>query len=428
MNILIAGAGIGGLVAALSLHDGGLDDLRVIDAARELRPLGAGVNLRPNAVRELAALGLYRPIADVAVPIEEVHYHNQHGDLISREQRGRGSGYHWPQLAVRRGALQGILAEAVRTRLGEHRVRAATRVTGATAVDGGVRVDVLRDGEPTTFEADVLIGADGLHSAVRRAVSSSESAPVWNGMVVWRGMTWAPPPARAGRVVIAGDGVRKVVLYPVAPPRADGQVLLNWAVSVRHEDHDGADRTDWNRPVPAAKVAAGFPGWRVAGIALTDLFEGADSCFEYPLLDRDPLPTWSSGTTTLLGDAAHAMHPMGSNATTQAVVDARALAYFLATDPDPARAIAAYERHRRPVTSRIQLANRAMGPEAVIDLVAERAPAGFAAVTDVVPSASLDAVGDRYAVLAGFDRDSVNRRSPYDIRRARLVDSAALGA
>jgi len=181
------------------------------------------------------------------------------------------------------------------------------------------------------------------------------------------------------------------------------------------------DRSDWNRRVPAAKFAAGFAGWRVAGTVVTDLFEGADSCFEYPMLDRDPLPAWSRGSVTLLGDAAHAMQPMGSNATTQAVIDARALAFFLATETGVERAALAYEQHRRPMTTRVQLANRDMGPEAVINVVTARAPGGFTTVDEVLPVSVLHGIRDRYAALASFDRSSVNARSPYDIRRARLV-------
>ncbi len=419
MKVLIAGAGIGGLTAALSLHDGGVDRVDLLEVAPQLRPMGAGVNLLPNAVRELASLGLYHALAARAVQTTEVRYYNNHGDLILREPRGRCGGYDWPQLSIHRGELEMVLADAVRTRLGATRVRTGTRVVGVST-GSGVQVDVLRDGTPERLTADVLIGADGIRSAVRRALSVEEAEPVWNGMVVWRGMTWAPPIRRANSMVIAGDGTRKVVVYALTPPRTDGQVLLNWAASQRLDDLS-ADRADWNRRVPAAKFAVGFADWQVADTVITDLFDRAASCFEYPMVDREPLATWSKGPVTLLGDAAHAMHPMGSNATTQAVIDARALAYFLATIPDIERALAGYEQERRPVTTRVQLANREMGPEAVIDIVAARAPGGFTSVDEVLPAATLHQVSERYAALAAFDRRSVNTRSPYDVRRARLV-------
>jgi 2-polyprenyl-6-methoxyphenol hydroxylase-like FAD-dependent oxidoreductase len=417
MDIVIAGAGIGGLTTALSLHDGGMDRVVVLESAPRLMPVGAGINLLPNAVRELAALGLYHEVADHAAHLHEVWYCNQHGDLILREPRGRSADCDWPQLSLRRGDLQLALADAVRVRLGEQKLRSGTRVTG---MRNGTHRLVVRT-TAGDVEASVLVGADGIHSTVRRALFGEEPAPVWNGTVVWRGLAWSRPPSPAGRMVIAGDGTRKVVAYAVTPPREDGRVLLNWAASRRFGEHRAVDRTDWNTGVPAAKFAPGFAGWRVAGVDLVELFESTESCFEFPMLDRDPLPAWTSGRATLLGDAAHAMAPMGSAAATQAVVDARAVAYFLGVAPDVETALAQYERHRRPATTRIQLANRDLGPEAVIDVVARRAPGGFSTVEDVCCPADLRAICDDYAALAAFDRHGVNIRSPYDIRRARLV-------
>ncbi|WP_424187697.1 FAD-dependent monooxygenase [Actinokineospora sp. G85] len=420
MDVLIAGAGIGGLVAALALHDAGFDRVAVVESAPVVRPVGAGLNLLPNAVRELAALGLYRAVAARAVNTTEVRYHTQRGELIVAEPRGRSAGWDWPQLSVRRGDLQSALLEAVRTRFGPRAVRTGVRVTG---VDGQV-VRAEHNGRAVAFRPDVLVGADGIHSAVRRALTGP-SEPTWCNTVVWRGMTWSPPPHRAGSMIIAGDGERKVVVYAVTPPRpGDGRVLLNWAASLRTTPGAQVDRSDWNTPVPAAKFAPGFAGWMAEGLDLAALFEGADGCFEYPMVDREPLTAWTRGTTTLVGDAAHPMAPMGSNATTQAVVDGRALAYFLATADDPAQGLLAYEAHRRPVTTRVQLANRVMGPEVVIDLVAALAPDGFGAVGEVLPPDELRGVGERYAALAAFDRGSANARSPYDVRRARLVGAA----
>jgi 5-methylphenazine-1-carboxylate 1-monooxygenase len=416
MDVVIAGAGIGGLTTALSLHDAGMDRVVVLESAPRLMPVGAGVNLLPNAVRELAALGLYHEVADRAACPNEVRYYNQRGDLILREPRGRSAGCDWPQLSLRRGDLQMALVNAVRTRLGEQALRSGTRVTGVSVGDGVT----VRTAEHH-IDAGVLVGADGIHSAVRRALFGDEPAPVWQGTVVWRGMAWARPPRPAGSVVIAGDGTRKVVVYAVTPPRADGRVLLNWAASRRFEAHEDVDRADWNTGVPPAKFAPGFAGWRVAGLDLVELFESTEFCFEFPMLDHDPLPGWTVGRATLLGDAAHAMQPMGSGAASQAVLDARALAYFLGIEPDAENALARYERHRRPATTRIQLANRNLGPEAVIDIVTRRAPGGFTSVEDVCRPAELRMICDEYAALAAFDRRGVNIRSPYDIRRTRLV-------
>jgi 2-polyprenyl-6-methoxyphenol hydroxylase-like FAD-dependent oxidoreductase len=419
--VVITGGGIGGLTAALSLHDAGAERVQVLEVAPELRPLGAGVNLLPNAVRELAALGLYHEVAAVAVPTTELRYHNQHGDLILCESRSRGTDYDWPQLSIHRGVLQMLLAEAVRTRLGDRCLQLGSQVVGFAERPGsGVHVDLVRDGRRTSEEADVLVGADGIRSTVRRVLHREIGEPVWNGMVVWRGTTWAWLADQGNSMIIAGDGICKIVFYAISPPRADGKVLLNWAASRRLDDVE-VDRSDWHRRVPAEKFSGEFEGWRVGDILITDLFTGADACFEYPMLDREPLAGWTRGPVTLLGDAAHAMQPMGSNATTQAIIDARALGYFLATTPDPERALADYERHRLPVTTKVQLANRSMGPEAVIDMVTALAPDGFTSVEDVVPGPALRAVSTGYAELAEFDAGSVNIRSPYDVRRARLL-------
>ncbi|PAZ14322.1 flavin-dependent oxidoreductase [Streptomyces sp. SA15] len=416
MKFLIAGAGIGGLTAALSLHSVGMRDVRVLEAVPEIRPLGAGVNLLPNAVRELAALELAENVAGLGADLTELGYYNHLGQEIWREPRGRAGGSRWPQLALHRGALQTALADSVRARLGNTAITTDARVTGFTPLPGGgVEVSVAhRAGDRPTerIRADVLVGADGLRSAVRQALYPQEGEPRFNGTAVWRGVTRSAP-FRGGRaMVVMGDGRWKAVVYPLAVrPDADGLVPVNWAVS----------RTVPEEPVSldAAPAAAddGFPaavtGWRCGDLRMAALVADSAAVASFPMLDRDPVPRWSFGAVTLLGDAAHAMAPMGSNATTQAVLDARSLAHALATYDDPVAALAAYDRDRRPRMNRLQLLNRAKGPEVVIDLVHERAPEGFGRVEDVVPTDRLAQVARAYSRAAGFDVASVNAPSPY---------------
>ncbi|GHH95011.1 FAD-dependent monooxygenase [Streptomyces capillispiralis] len=416
MKIVIAGAGIGGLTAALSLDAVGLHDVRVLEAVPEIRPLGAGVNLQPNAVRELAALGLAENLAELGAELTGLGYYNHLGQEIWRESRGRASDSRWPQLGLHRGMLQKVLADTVRARLGDTAITTDARVTGfAPLPGGGVEVTVghrAGDRSADRILADVLIGADGLRSAVRRSLYPREGEPRSHGTAVWRGVTRGAPFHGGRSMVVMGDGHWKAVVYPLAVrPDADGLVPVNWAVS----------RAGPERDVPPGPADDGFldavSHWRCGDLRLDALVTGTGTGTgavpSFPLLDRDPVPRWSFGATTLLGDAAHAMAPMGSNATTQAVLDARSLAHALATHEHPVAALAAYDRDRRPRMNRLQLLNRAKGPEVVIDLVHERAPEGFGRVEDVIPAARLAEVAHTYARAAGFDAASVNAPSPY---------------
>jgi len=154
-----------------------------------------------------------------------------------------------------------------------------------------------------------------------------------------------------------------------------------------------------------------FDGW----LDVPALIRRTDRVLEYPMVDRDPSPTLTRGAIGLIGDAAHPMYPAGSNGATQAIVDARALAYVLATADDPAHGLRAYDSERRPAVTRLQLSNRQMGPEAAINLAHTHAPNGFTNIEDVIPRPELDRISRRYAEIGGFDVLSVNRPSPYDV-------------
>lgn len=424
-HIMIAGGGIAGLTAALSLHAAGFDRITVVEAAREIQPLGAGLNIMPNAVRELDALGLLSALDECAVRTGELRYYHRGGGLISREPRGLAAGYRWPQLSIHRGDLQRVLADAVRARLGSDAVVAGVRVSGLeTAPDGRARVLLAqRDGRGrgggASMEPDVLIGADGIRSAVRAALNPDEGEPPWNGMLVWRGVSRVPAQRAGTFMFIAGDDRQKAVVYPMTHPGAAGgrdrDVLVNWALAMPATEIAGAERGDWNRPVPVAKFAHHYAGWEFDGVSVPEVLAAADGAFEYPMVDREPLARWTHGRTTLIGDAAHAMYPIGSNGATQSIVDARALAHALATHPDRAEALTAYEAERRPAMTELQRANRQQGPEVVITLAHQRAPGGFTDIADVIPPAELAEIAARYAATGAFDPRTVNAGSPYDI-------------
>ncbi|MFJ8045808.1 flavin-dependent oxidoreductase [Kitasatospora sp. NPDC096147] len=389
MRITIAGAGIGGLATALSLHAAGLTDLTVHEAAPEIRPLGVGINLLPHAVRELTELGLADRLAAIAVPTAELAYFNRFGQPIWSEPRGLAAGYRWPQYSVHRGELQLLLLEAVLERLGPQAVRTGSRITGLD-----------HDGE-------LLIGADGIHSAVRAALHPGEGAPPWNGLVLWRGTTVAPPFLTGRSMIMAGDGTRKFVAYPIG----DG-TRINW-IAEQPLPGEAPDCGNWNRPAEPAAVAAHFADWRYDWLDVPGLITAAEAVYEYPMVDREPLSCWSADGVVLLGDAAHAMYPVGSNGASQAILDARALAHSLATTG----ATAAYEESRRPATTALQLANRQQGPEVVMRLAHERAPLGFTDIEAVVPLAERTAIAEAYKRTAGFDPAVLNSRPSWSVPR-----------
>lgn len=404
MRAVIVGAGIGGLATALSLHAAGIE-AEVYESVAELKPLGVGINLLPHAVRELTELGLADRIAEAAIATEALVYANRHGQEIWREPRGVAAGYRWPQYSIHRGTLQTLLLAAVRERLGPKAVRLGREAVGF-APDGSVR---FRDGG--VAQGDAVVAADGIHSALRAHAYPDEGPPIWNRRVLWRGVTEAEPYLGGRTMVMAGHASQKFVCYPIDPAAAArGRSLINWIAELRFPEGHEWRREDWNRPGRLEDFLPQFETWDFGWLDAPRVIREAEHVFEYPMVDRDPVARWTFGRVTLLGDAAHAMYPIGSNGASQAILDARTLAYRLATEPTIDAALAAYEAERRPATTRLVLANRGEGPERVMQLAEDRAPQGFAHVADVIPQAELEAVADGYKQVAGFDREALNAR------------------
>ncbi len=306
----------------------------MVERAQELRPLGVGINLLPHAVRELTELGLGDAVAAIGVPPGRLTYVNRLGQLIWSEPRGTEAGYHWPQLSVHRGEFQLLLADEVRRRLGPDAIRLGWR---ATAVEHGGSTDTVRfadaSGAELALEADVVVGADGIHSALRAQAYPDEGAPPWNRLVLWRGTALAPTFLDGRTMIMAGDGEQKFVAYPLVAPGAEqGMTRVNFIAERRAPD-GMAETADWNHPVDAAPIVELFADWRFDWLDVPGVIAAADGILEYPMVDRDPLPRWTFGRTTLLGDAAHALYPNGSNGASQAILDARSLAFRLATVP-----------------------------------------------------------------------------------------------
>jgi 5-methylphenazine-1-carboxylate 1-monooxygenase len=404
MQVVIVGAGIGGLVTALELHRAGIG-ATVLEQGDARGESGLGLNLLPHAVRVLAGLGLLDELVTIGVRTARLTYAHRLGMPILQRPCGLAAGFDLPQVSGHRGRCRLLLLDAVRARLGPGSVRTGARVT---AVDPSGAV-TLADGE--VVRGDVVVGADGIHSTVRSLLVRGEGPPRWNGVSMWRGAVEWPAFGGGDSMIVAGGTAAKLVVYPIAPGSRPGAVLTNWAVCIR----DGRDgdppphRQDWSRPGDPAVVAEHARRFHLDDVDHLALIAATPVSYEFPMCDRDPLPSWTSGRVTLLGDAAHPMFPMGSNGAGQSILDAEALAAELASGVEPEAALAAYEAQRRPVTADIVARNRAGGPESVIDEVERRAPDGFARRADVMSDEELDAIVSGYAAAAGATPAQVRR-------------------
>jgi 5-methylphenazine-1-carboxylate 1-monooxygenase len=414
MKVLVIGGGIGGLATALSLHAVGIE-CEVFEQSRGIHELGVGINLLPHATKELAELGLLEALDRVAIRTYELIYTNRFGQKIWRELRGLDAGYDYPQFSIHRGKLQGVLYQAAQARIGEDNIHTAHQLHDVTQDAYGVAATFLRRdgaGERVTAHGDVLIAADGIHSTVRRTFYPDEGPPSWNGIMIWRGAVEHPPFLTGRSMIIAGGMRAKLVLYPITNQTSKpGTNLLNWALAAKLGDGSEPPprREDWNRLGQLDELLPHVEGvFHLDTIDPVELIHTTESFYEYPMCDRDPLPRWSFGRVTLLGDAAHSMYPVGSNGASQAILDARCVAPLLAETKDPVAALRAYEAERRFVTAQIVQDNRVGGPERVIDLVEGRAPDGFANLDEVASHSELEAIVKGYSKMAGFDQTQVN--------------------
>lgn len=420
MTILIAGGGIAGLTLALSLHQIGVE-CRVFESTEAIQPLGVGINTLPHAVRELTELGLQDQLAATAIPTAELAYFSKRGQRIWSEPRGLAAGYRWPQFSIHRGELQMILLDAVRARLGADSVVTGHHLTGWEDTATGIRAHFVNrgSGEPVAnAEGSLLIGADGIHSAVRAKFHPNEGPPIWNGAILWRGVTQAPPFLTGRSMIMAGHEFQKFVAYPISRGAADaGGSTINWIAERKFRPDHVWRREDWNRPGRLEEFLPQFADWRFDWLDVPAIIENNEQCYEFPMVDRDPLERWTFGRVTLLGDAAHAMYPIGSNGASQGILDARVLTREIQAHGATERALRAYEAERRPATAKIVLANRANGPEQVMQLVEQRAPGGYERIEDVLTADELASTAASYKQIAGFDVDALNARPPIVTRR-----------
>jgi 5-methylphenazine-1-carboxylate 1-monooxygenase len=412
MKVIIAGGGVGGLVTALMLHARGID-CEIFEQADVIRELGVGINTLPHAIKELAELGLLERLDAIAIRTHELFYTNRFGQEIWREPRGIDAGYEVPQFSIHRGRLQNVIYQAVRSRLGESRIHMNCRLGSFSQDEAGVTAYFFdRSGAHRhTARGEVLIGADGIHSAVRDKLFPNEGPPSWNGLMLWRGAIDWPAFLTGRSMVIAGGLSAKLVVYPIAEGSRPDKRLTNWAVVGRVGDPSMPvpQKQDWSRPGRFEDLMPHVQRFRIPYVDARALIEASNEFWEYPMCDRDPLPRWSFGRVTLLGDAAHPMYPVGSNGASQAILDARFLADRLKDADNAVHALWLYEQSRLPATAEIVRSNRRGGPEGVIDAVEERAPDGFSNIDDVLTFEQRKAIVRGYASKAGFAREQVNK-------------------
>src|SRR5215470_389634 len=412
MKVVIIGGGIAGHVVALYLHQMGID-CEIYEQADGIRELGVGINALPHAVAEFVDLGLLDQLDEVAIRTHELIYTNRQGQRVWHSLCGVDAGYDVPQFSIHRGRLQGVLHRAVVDRMGAAAVHTGHRLVGFDQQASGVTVRFAdRDGRPIgSVGGDVLLAADGIHSTVRATLFPEEGPPRWNGVMMWRGAVDWPRFLSGRSMIIAGGVAAKLVLYPIAEGATPGTRLTNWAVCVRSGPAGTPPprREDWSRLGNPADIAPVIELINVPEVDARALIAATPRFFEYPMCDRDPLPYWTQGRVTLLGDAAHPMYPMGSNGIGQATLDAKCLAQVLSRHADPAAALLEYQNERLPKTAEVVRRNRQGGPEGVIDEVERRAPGGFDRLENVITNEELEAIVLGYARTAGFAREQVNR-------------------
>lgn len=405
-DVAIVGAGIGGLTLALFLHRHGVR-AHLFEAAAEIRPLGVGLNLLPHAVRELSKLGLQEKLAAAGIETGQYLFYTRAGQLVYSEPRGRSAGYRWPQISIHRGDLHAVLLEAVLERLGEEALALDHRCVGIGQDEAGVSVQF--DGrEPVT--ASVAIACDGIHSVARAQHHPALAGLRYEGTTQYRGVTrWKPFHGGDSMAYLGTNESGKLVIYPIRDRvDAEGRQLLNWVIELTRPNADMA--RDWTRRAQIEDFIGGFEGCDFDWLDIPGVLRGAEEVYEYPMVDQDPLPFWTVGRMTLLGDAAHPMMPRGSNGAAQAILDASALAAGLAGAADPRDALQAYEALRRPATSGVVLANRGMSPDAILNVIEERTGGRrFERIEDVISRAELEAWQERYKSVAGFAAKDLER-------------------
>jgi len=407
VSIVVVGGGIAGLAFALTCHEIGVD-VKVFEAARKIEPLGVGINLQPNAVRELIQLGLLDDLQQIGIEAEEWALFYLGAHPIWSEPRGTLAGYNWPQFSVHRGQLQMRLLAAVEERLGADKVISDARLTHyQNSTDSVLARFINGAGDTLEIEADLLIGADGIHSRARKQMHPNQGEVNWSGAVMWRGVSRCAPPRSKNSFVMVGSIAQRFISYPVEPLDENGETLLNWIAELRPEDKSSVDQSDWNKAADASAFADKFADWNYDWFDVPNIISKAEGIWEFPMVDRDPVDRWTDGRVGLIGDAAHAMFPHGSNGASQAIVDGRVLGAAIAEHGMTPAALHAFEEQLLAPLNQLLMRNRGEGPIGVLINIEARLAAGESLAEAINPQ-EVEHFMARYKEAAGFARDTLN--------------------
>jgi 2-polyprenyl-6-methoxyphenol hydroxylase-like FAD-dependent oxidoreductase len=411
MNVNIIGGGIGGLTTALALQEAGFS-VKVFESVKEMRPLGVGINILPHCVRVLTNLGLQEKIAQSAIETSDLVYFNKFGQQFWTEPRGRFAGYKWPQFSVHRGVLQMILLNAVKDRIGEKCLFPNHHLSHFEQSEDHVTAHFIdKESGQKLFEStsDILIGADGINSVVRKQLNPEEGPPIYSENVLYRGTSKMKGFLNSTSMVMIGHLGQKMVAYPIAnQPDEDGNYLINWVANVQ-EGKSKLTARDWNREADKQRLVDIYKTWNFDWLNIPEMIGNTEKVYEFPMSDRNPLDKWTAGRVTLLGDAAHPMYPIGSNGASQAILDADTLSEALKNEKTAELALSVYEAERLPATSSVVLQNRAKGPDQIMDMMEEWFPEGFS--EKQIPQEALREVMNNYKKVAGFDINSLNLKT-----------------
>lgn len=403
MTVLIAGGGISGLTLALSCHQVGIP-FQVFEASSKMRPLGVGINLQPSAVRELFDLGLEKRLDEVGIRLKDYGLYTKKGLHVWTEPRGLDAGYDWPAYSVHRGRLHMMLYEEVLRRAGPSAVQTGWRATGFdTQDDRALLMLEDREGNTRTVEGSVVVGADGIHSTIRRQMQPHESEPQWGGAMLWRGTTQSRPFLSGASMALVGHDGLRFVTYPISAPDPEtGLATINWICNLQFDPNQKFRKEDYSRAANIDDFLPAFEQISFDWLNAAELIRGADEIFEYPMVDRDPLDSWTVGLTTLMGDAAHAAYPVGSNGAGAGITDARKLVASFLSHGLTKTALHAYEDEMLPITSKIILMNRTAGPDKILDIVEKRCGGQFDNIEDVIAHDEMAEHAATYKRVAGY--------------------------
>ena len=409
-KVIIAGGGIGGLTLALTLHQIGVPFL-VLEKSRAMRPLGVGINIQPNAVRELFDLGLTSEILDtIGVSAKEWALVGLNGKEVYAEKRGLDAGYNWPQFAAHRGELLMLLYRTLIERAGAESVMLDARVDKYLKRPSG-EVDVSvrgSDGSRFQISGRLLIGADGIHSAVRAQMHPDQPPIHWGGAIMWRGTVRAKPLRTESSFIGLGTHQHRMVIYPISKPAADGTVLTNWIAELTVDRNEGWLGNNWFKEVPIESFAHHFESFRYDWLDVPTMLNKSECGYMNPMIDRDPVATWIDGPVALMGDAAHAMYPTGSNGASQAIVDARVIGAAILTRGLTPDALKLYDNQLCKKVSELVLRNRLAGPFGLLDILNDRCGGVFENIDTIIPLEERNEFMSKYKAAAGFAIEALN--------------------